>query len=375
MIPIATVGKRLRAWLVDHRAQWGLSLRVTVAATATLAASQLLELRIPLWAVLTAVILVQLSVGRSLRATTDYFIGTLGAGIYAGAVGALFPTGSALWLYVGLALAVAPGALLAALHPRYSAASFTAVLVYLAPTLIHVSPIASALERLLEVAVGGGIGLLVSLLVLPARAHDLTISAAADMLALMARFQPGLFAQFSRRERGDESGLAQLQDRIGQELLKLETLAHDARHERLTRFSAEPDQGPLVRTMLRLRHDMVMIWRAALQPLPPPFDARLGPSLTRVGASTAEYLDACAHALLARRRPPPMDAVVAALDRYAVEMGALRSEGVTRGLSAHDLEQIFALGFALDQLRHHFTDLARCIAEVSTSGQGKIGPG
>ncbi len=126
--------------------------------------------------------------------------------------------------------------------------------------------------------------------------------------------------------------------------------------------------------MLRLRHDFVMVWRAALEPLPEPFKARLGPWLTRIGTATADYLNACASALLARRGPPPMDGVMAALDGYAAEMATLRQEGLTRGLSVHSAEHIFALGFALDQVRHHFADLARCVTEISVPTRRNVHP-
>jgi hypothetical protein len=356
--------------LADRRAQFRMTVRVTIAAVATLAVAQLLQLRVPLWAVLTAVVLTQLSVGRSLRATTDYFIGTIGAAAYAGTVGALVAN-TQVNAYMGLAIALAPATLLAALNPRFSAAPFTAVLVFLAPTMIQATAIASALERLWEVAVGGSIGLLVSLVVLPARAHTLAIEAAADMLKLMARLQPGLFKKLTRHPRLDEAALLKLQDDIGRALIRLETTAGEARHERMTRLTADPDQGPLVRTMLRLQHDLVMIWRAALEPLPAAFEARLGTGLMRIGRLTGYYLKACARALLARRGPPPMDAVIAALDGFAGEMAALRQEGLARGLSAHDAEHVFALGFALDQMRQHFKDLARVLTESSVSGQRK----
>jgi uncharacterized membrane protein YccC len=369
MIPIPTTGKRLQTWLADHRVQFRLALRVTISATVTLAVADLLQLQIPLWAVLTAVVLTQLSVGRSVRATTVYFIGTVGVALYAGSVGALFHAPEGASLYTGLALAVALPTLLAALNPRLSAAPFTAVLVFLAPTITNATPIASALERLWEVAVGGSIGLLVSLLVLPARAHDLAIEAAADMLRLMARLQPALFKKLTQHPRSDEAALRELLDSIGQAMAKLETTAGEAGHERVTRLAAEPDQAPLVRTMLRLRHDLVMVWRAALEPLPTRFEARLSLWLTRIGRLTGYYLKACARALLTRRGPPSMDAVIGALDSFAAEMAALRREGLTRELSAHDAEHVFALGFALDQMRHHFLDLSRCVTELSASGR------
>ena len=371
MTPVAATGKGLRAWIVGSRAQRRLALRVTISAVVTLAASHALQLNIPLWAVLTAVMLTQLSVGRSLQATTNNFIGTIGAAAYAGAVGALMPDAQGAALYAGLAIVVAPATLLAALDPRLSAAPFTAVLVFLAPTVTHATPLASALERLWEVAVGGSIGLAVSLLVLPARAHDLAIDAAADMLKLMARLQPSLFKKLTRHQRLDEAALLKLQSAVGRALIKLETTADEARHERMTRLTPDPEQGPLVRTMLRLRHDLVMISRAALEPLPAALESRLDPWLTRIGRLTGYSLKACARALLARRGPPPMEAVIAALAGCAAEVAALRQEGLTRGLSAHDAEHVFALGFALDQLRQHFADLARCLTELSASGRGR----
>ena len=74
----------------------------------------------------------------------------------------------------------------------------TAVMVFLAPFITHTGPIASAFERVIEVAIGGIIGLVVSLVVFPARAHDLAIEGSANMLDLIRRLLPELFAGFSR---------------------------------------------------------------------------------------------------------------------------------------------------------------------------------
>src|SRR5262249_43302524 len=159
---IATAGKWVPTWLASHRVELGLCLRVTISAVLAFVTAHLLNLTIALWAVLTAVILTQLSVGRSVKATTDYFTATVGAAIYAGVVGTLVPHADEISLLA--VLAIAPAALLAALNTRFSAAPFTVVLVLLAPTITHAAPFASALDRVMEVAVGGVIGLLVSIL-------------------------------------------------------------------------------------------------------------------------------------------------------------------------------------------------------------------
>lgn len=365
MSRLATSWSRLRAWSANHGAELRLCVRSTTAAVLTLATAQLLHLPIALWAVLTAVILTQISVGRSLKASTDYLVSTLGGAVYAGAIGAVVPHDNSLAVFAGLALALAPAVLLAALNPRFSAAPFTAVMVFFGPTITHTGPIAAAFERVIEVAIGCLIGLFVSLVVLPARAHDFMIDAATQMLALMARFLPELFAGLTGSL--DRQALADMQNRIGEDLGRLDRLAGEAVHERITRLGAEPDQRPLLRTMVRLRHDVIIIGRAALSPLPAAFLPRLRPHLTRISEACADYLRASGAALSARQAPPPLDAVDAALDGYAAEFAALRREGLTRELPDEALERIFAFGFALDQLALHLRDLARCITELAAA--------
>jgi len=368
MSRLATGWSQLRAWSARHDVELRLCLRSTTAAVLTLAVAHLLNLPIALWAVLTAVILTQISVGGSLKATTDYLIGTLGGAVYAGAIGAVIPHDNEFAVSAGLAMAVAPAVLLAALNPRFRAGPFTAVMVFFGPTITHTGPIVAAFERVIEVAVGCVVGLFVSLVVLPARAHDLAIEAATHMLELMARFLPELFAGFTRDL--DRPGIGDMQNRIGAALVRLDQMAAEATHERITRFGDEPDQRPLLRTMLRLRHDLVLIGRAAVDPLPEPFRSRLGPHLARVGDSAANHMRASAVALLAAGELPSLDAVESALDGYATEFAALRREGFTRQLSDEAVERIFALGFALDQLRLHLRDLARCVGELAPTGSG-----
>jgi hypothetical protein len=135
MSHLATDWSRLRAWSASHGPELRLCVRSTTAALLTLAAAQVLHLPIALWAVLTAVILTQISVGRSLKATIDYLASTLGGAVYAGAIGALVPHDNELAVFVALAIALAPAVLLAALNPRFSAAPFTAVMVFFGPTI------------------------------------------------------------------------------------------------------------------------------------------------------------------------------------------------------------------------------------------------
>jgi hypothetical protein len=137
----------------------------------------------------------------------------------------------------------------------------------------------------------------------------------------------------------------------------------EAQRERSARLSTEPDTGPLQRTLLRLRHDLEMIGRAAAMPLPEAFRGRLGPRLALISAAATNYLRASGIALGARRAPPPLTGVDGALEAYANEVAALRLEGLTRDLPGDVAERFFAVGFALEQMHQNFKDLERCIAE------------
>ena len=75
-----------------YKAQFRFCLRVTVAALLAFALAQVLTIPLHgLWAVLTAVVVTQMSVGGSLRASAEYVVGTLGGAVYASASVCWFP--------------------------------------------------------------------------------------------------------------------------------------------------------------------------------------------------------------------------------------------------------------------------------------------
>jgi uncharacterized membrane protein YccC len=359
MRPIATAWTRLRTDLREHQAELRLSVRVTVSAVLTLVIGQWLHVPLVLWAVLTAVIVTQSSVGRSMKATIDYFIGTLGGAVYAGAVAALIPHSSELALLGVLALAVAPLVVLAAINSSFNVAPFTAIIVVLAPAITHSTPIESAFYRFMEVALGATIGLLVSLTVFPARAHELAIEAAARMLELVAQAMADMFAGFTGAL--DTTSILPIQERIGKAIAQLDVINAEVKREQVSQLSREPDPGPLLRTLLRLRHDLVIVGRAAVVPLPQALQPRLGPPLDRLVAASADYLRGCAAALLARSLPPRLTVADAGFDAYAAEIAAIRAEGLMRVLPGEALEHLFTLGFALEQLHQHFRDLEQWV--------------
>jgi len=351
--------KSIPSWLRSKKVELGLGVRVTAAAMGALVIALAFGLKLPLWAVLTSIIVTQMSVGRSLKATRDYLIGTLGGALYGGAVAILIPHNGEGALLAVLVLAVAPLAFIAAINPSLNVATITAIIVLLLPIMNHADVLDSAIDRVLEVSVGALTGLLVSFMVLPSRAHSQIRASAPHALELMASALHELLSGLTRGR--DNDALHALQDGIGTALVSLNAVGTEAERERAAHLTTGPDTGPLLRTVLRLRHDLVMIGRASVVPLPVELQQRLALPLARISDTFADYLKLAAAALRAGTLPPPMSPVQAALEAYGTEVAAVRSEGLTRGVPGDVAERFFALGFSLEQMRQNLKDLERCV--------------
>jgi hypothetical protein len=366
---ITALPKRLFDRLRSRKTQLALAVRVTVAAIAAFAIASALHLMLPLWAVLTSLIVTQMSVGRSLKATRDYMFGTIGGALYGGAIAVLIPHSGEGGLLALLVLAVAPLAFIAAINPSLNAATVTAVIVLLVPAMSHANPLGSAIDRVLEVAVGALTGLLVSFLVLPSRAISQIRVNAATLLELLAAAFAELLAGLTRGL--DNDALHRIQDGIGAAITGLNATGAEAERERAAHLSSGPDTGPLLRTILRLRHDVVMIGRASVVPLPTNVQARLKQPLFDVSAAIVSYMRSVAASLRAGAGAADIRPVDVALQAYAAEVASLRAEGLIRGLPGDAAERFFALGFSLEQMRQNLNDLSRCHADWCETAASK----
>src|SRR3984885_2809260 len=315
------------------------------------------------WAVFSAIIIMQASVGGSVKATTDRLIGTVGGAVAGGAVAYLFPHTSVLSLGVALVIALVPLTLVAALWPNYRIAPLTAVIVLLTPGAQQLGPLDSAFYRIVEITLGSFVGLGVSLVLLPARAHALVVSAAARILGHLADLLGDWFAVLVGS--GDRTRITQLQDDIRDGMARLEIVASEARQERQTYLTHDFDPDPLVRTIFRVRNDVVMIGRTAAEPLPEPIGAHLREPLDQVSQAAQGFLRACADALRDRKHPPVLDAVEQALANFIAIVEGLRPEGATQALPAENLGRLYALEFVLEQLRQNSEDFRNRVIECA----------
>src|SRR5579864_5184286 len=159
-------------WIARHRPEIRLSLQMTIAGLAAFAAAHLLGLGQVYWAVLTAVIVLQATVGGSLKASLDRFFGTIGGAIWGVAVSVAVPHATVPMMGLALAIALIPLAIVVALLPRYRIAPVTAAIVLLG-TPGESGVIVNAAQRVLEIGLGSVVALAVALAISPARAHFL----------------------------------------------------------------------------------------------------------------------------------------------------------------------------------------------------------
>ncbi len=367
----SSVSKRISAWSERREGELRHSVRVTAAALFAFAVAETLALPQGYWAVFTAVLVTQASVGGSVKAALDWLVSTLGGGAYAALVGTVIrdldPAADALSIALGLGVALTPLAFLAAVRPTFRFAPVTGVIVILVAPVQHLSPLESAVNRLAEISIGGAIGLAVSLVILPARASGLLNQAAARTLDHFAAVLPLLLA-FDRAQIQHE--LTIKHDAALAQISRLTLAVDEAKRERASFLSNEPDPEPVLRTLQRLRADIIMLGRATAEPFPDTFHDRLAAALGGAVQAVADSFKGIGQSLEDRRPPPSLMPVEQAIAHYAHEVAAVREAGQTRGLAGDIIGRTFAVGFALEQLKINLKDLTSRTSERARLSAG-----
>jgi uncharacterized membrane protein YccC len=352
---------RLEDWLKGRSGALRLALRTTLAGLITFGVAHLFQLPQAYWAVLTSVIIMQASVGGSLKASLDRLLGTFVGAVWGATVTLAIPHRDILSLGLALAVALAPLALVAALKPSYLVAPVTAIIVLLGTTGVQLGPVRYAIDRVLEIGLGCVVGFAVSLLILPARAHGLLAEAAGQVLLALRDLVDLLLQDLPQTP--DHTAVAATHLRLSKALSGVEGLVDEVRRERNNRLTDAPDPEPAARTLRRLRHDLTAVGRAVTESLPHPACLYLEEATGDLRRGISDYLSGSAASFSDRRAPPSLESVDKALLAFHDSMERLRQSGALRELSAEVVARVFGLAFALQQLRGDLGDLADRIME------------
>ena len=138
---------------------------MTAAAAVTFVLGVTLGLSQSFWAVIAAVVATQSSLGGTLKASFEQFIGSVFGAVWGGAITIVIPHQAPWMLGLALVIAVAPLAWLTTFSAGFRIAPITAILVLLSSMGVTMGPVDFAVERLLEIGLGCAVGLGVSVLV------------------------------------------------------------------------------------------------------------------------------------------------------------------------------------------------------------------
>lgn len=343
-----------------------LGLKAAVAALVSYAIAYGLSLPNGYWAVLTSILVVQSTIGASLSVAIDRVLGTVVGGI-AGVAAAMAAGPSVALTFAALGVAVLATSTLAARFPSYKLAPVTAVIVLLSdPT--HVDPWISGLHRVFEIGVGGVVGVLCALLILPARAVFFLFPHCATAVrlcaALLALGRDGLLG------RGfDPARMDGLNADARKALRSADARIAEARAERA--LSGHADPTPVVRNCRRLWHSVIILLRGADTALSEQMAALLAPGLDGAVAALSAYMDAVARRLDGSKdadAAAPAEAARAAVAALDGEVERLNAAGTFDTVSGADLRVVFAAISACGHMMENLDELVARLEEVEAGG-------
>ena len=334
--------------------------RVAAAVGAAYAVGVIFHLPQAYWIVFTAIIVVQASVGGTITASLERLGGTVVGGLIG--VGATYLRAKTT-LEEGLVIsaAVAVAAFAAAVRPSLRVAPITAAIVLLGGATSHMGPITAAFWRVVEIAIGGAVGVAATLVVFPARARRAVRQRAATAMRQIAE----LLALFA--ERFDAGGV-DLEARPSHQTIRTslgqadQTLA-EADRETLWGPKAAAPEG-MVRSLRRLANDAIMIGRALAQPLPAAAGERIAPSAKSLLEAAAARLRDMAGAL-ETGAAIPTDSLPDARAAFETAVQQAREARLTAEIDFDAAARLFGLVFAMESVLANLADLAQRIAEIS----------
>ena len=338
-----------------------LAIQTAVAAGAAFGFATYFALPQGYWAVVTAMLVVQASVGASLGLAMDRLLATVLGATVGGIVLAVFGEAPVI---VGplLIVCVAGLTFVAAQRPSLRLAPVSAAIVILAD-LQSGTPLASAANRVVEIGVGALIAVIVSVLVFPSRAGQSLAKQVGGVLPIFGEHLRGTIGVALGQMRTEAEFIA-LNARVRVALGAAETLVREAQREIAGHVASHADPAAVVRTMRRLWYTQMMAARAARQPLPPPAQAILEPSLVAVREAACAAIDGLGQSYRDGVALPPLEEVEAALAQFNAGVFALRQSGVMKEMATEDVAQIFSLAFALGQIGQNLRDLAGRYADL-----------
>jgi Predicted membrane protein len=353
----ARVMRVILSSLVPSQVRHGLKTGLAVVMAYII--THLLNLEMWQWAVVSAVVAMQLTVADAIQSGLHRITGTTIGALLGMGILAILP-GGYIWLGVALWVGSALCASLSQYSPRYTMAALTVVVVLLAGA-DNADTLGVGLGRMLEIAIGVGSALFVSVVLWPIRLVDgLRRDLAAQYVQCSMNLNE-LVSAFLDRQRTMDFHM--LEPFVEQAWHNHETFLRVRKHESMVFAYDHEVLKVQTRTLDRaISHLKPML--EALNDYESPsggFDVIMAPELRRLADSIMATLRHIGGSTPAAPVPDLVRTLTELVDITEKRLDSLRNEGVTNRLTMHQMLQFYTF---FHSLRGLATDLLFALDKI-----------
>jgi uncharacterized membrane protein YgaE (UPF0421/DUF939 family) len=310
--------------------QWKQAIKTAIAGVASLYAAKLCRLPEEYWAPISALIVMQSSVGATVSASWSRLAGTAVGALVGGAFVAMWGV-NVLAFGVAVAIAFVVCSVLR-LQESQRLATVTVAILMLIGRLN--SPWMIALDRFLEVSIGIVVALLVSIVLWPARARASLLKGISEALASLE----ALYQAVSRRYRGGaRAPVDKLKLSIGETLARNTNLMQHALYERVGTARDYERMALLLDRVSRIYQAIAALELATVDSAGDTYYRNFELELKRLEIELSLQFEWLAESIPAWRFDREWPELASAVSELEEKAAASRKSGASR---THELEEI-----------------------------------
>lgn len=341
--------------LVPPRVRHG--LKTGLATALAYGVTQVLGMTMWQWAVVSALVAMQVTVADAIQAGLNRVMGTaLGAAL---GIALLYvvPQNS-LWLGVAIFAGTALYSSMSEYSPRYTMAALTVVVVLLAG-VGHEDKMAVGIARMLEISLGVGCAILVSVILWPVRMADgLRRDLAAQYVQCSVALNTLVVAFLARQSSVDSHLLDGLTDKTW---ANHETMLRVRKHEALLYHYDHEILVTQVKTLDKAVTHMQPMLEALNDYEEEGFDVIMAPELRHLADAVMATLRHLGGSTPAAPVPDLVRNLTELVDGTETRLGGLRDQGATNRFNLHQMLQFYTFFHAL---RGMATDLLMALDRI-----------
>jgi uncharacterized membrane protein YccC len=349
-----------------------MAIQTGVASVVTLELCRLLGFQQLTWGVMSALFVIQMSVGGTVGMAIYRILGTaLGtaAGVMAVLVVPATPLPQAITLFVvGSGLVFVAG-----IWPGLRFGAIAAAILIVAPPPTDLDVLAAAGSQAAQILLGTVVATVTSRLILPDSAHRQSARSIARLLTLCADLLETVTGELRAGKRDDDR-LAGINRGIVKALEEADQSSAQSRRPLERRWArwrggerlSDPDK--IVRCAQHLWHTLLIAQRTGGERLAGEPRQILDEPLWALSEDAGGYLRDLARAIRTNDPVPPLRPVLESQRRMEEAFAEVRRRSFTLGLSAREAERVFALSLAINHLGSNLGAMAELVRTAPPAG-------